>query len=86
MLQVYKKIHRFLDVLNYFSTKEVIFSNDRFHELIDSLDYKDRQLFPSDMRDFVWDSYCQNYFRGLRIYLLKDPLETVPKAKIRFNR
>ncbi|XP_011499624.1 PREDICTED: putative fatty acyl-CoA reductase CG5065 [Ceratosolen solmsi marchali] len=86
MLKVYKKIHRFMEVLNYFTTKEWAFTNEHVHALVDKLDNKDRNIFYMDMRDVVWDTYFQNYMRGIRLYLIKDPIETLPQARIKWKR
>ena len=75
-----------MGVLNYFTTKEWKFSNEKVHELIEKLDNQDRQLFPLDMRDVVWDTYFQSYMRGIRIYLIKDPIETLPQARVKWQR
>ena len=40
----------------------------------------DKDLFPFDMVNFDWDSYYYNYMRGVRVYILNDPLDTVLKA------
>ncbi|KAJ8688432.1 hypothetical protein QAD02_024227 [Eretmocerus hayati] len=86
MLKVYKKIHKFMDVLNYFTTQEWSFSNDRVNSLIDKLEPKDRSMFNMDMRKVIWDTYFQNYVRGIRLYLIKDPIETLPQARIKWQR
>ncbi|XP_014210801.1 fatty acyl-CoA reductase wat-like [Copidosoma floridanum] len=86
MLKVYKKIHKFMDVLNYFTTKEWSFTNGAVHALVDKLDNRDRTLFNMDMRDVVWDTYFQNYMRGIRLYLIKDPIDTLPQARVRWQR
>lgn len=86
MLKVYKKIIKFMDVLEYFTTKEWQFTNERVNALIDKLHNKDRSLFYMDMRDVNWDEYFQKYLYGIRIYLIKDPIETLPQARIRWQR
>ncbi|OXU24628.1 hypothetical protein TSAR_006068 [Trichomalopsis sarcophagae] len=86
MLKVYKKIHKFMEVLNYFTTKEWLFTSDHVNGLIAKLDIKDRNLFFCDMREVVWDTYFQNYMRGIRLYLIKDPLDTLPQARVKWQR
>lgn len=41
----------------------------------------DRKNFNFDMEKLEWSNYGENCVVGGRIYLMKDPLETVPKAK-----
>lgn len=86
MLKVYKKIHKFMEVLNYFTTKEWLFTSNHINSLIAKLDSKDRNLFFCDMREVVWDTYFQNYMRGIRLYLIKDPLDTLPQARVKWQR
>lgn len=86
MLNVYKKIHKFMDVLNYFTTQEWTFKNDNVNGLASKLSSKDRKLFNMNMKDVVWDAYFQNYMRGIRLYLIKDPIDTLPQARIKWQR
>lgn len=75
-----------MDVLNYFTTKEWKFSNDRVHDLINRMSAKDRENFLCDMREIVWDTFFRTYIKGIRIYLIKDPMETLPEARVRWQR
>ncbi|XP_058793396.1 fatty acyl-CoA reductase wat-like [Phymastichus coffea] len=86
MLSIYKKIMKFMDVLNYFTTKEWQFKNDNVNALADKLHNKDRSLFYMDMRDVDWDLYFQSYIKGIRTYLMKEPLDNLHAAKIRWRR
>lgn len=86
LLKVYKKIHKFMDVLNYFSTQEWKFTNDRFHALIAKLTSKDREKFFCDIRNIDWNVYFETYISGIRVYLIKDPLDTLPQARVKWQR
>ncbi|XP_026669786.1 fatty acyl-CoA reductase wat-like, partial [Ceratina calcarata] len=86
MLKIYKKVHKFMDVLDYFSMKEWKFSNDNLKSLWSKLSEKDREYFGSDIREIDWDHYFRMYMRGIRIYLIKDPMDTLPQARIRWQR
>lgn len=86
LLKIYKKIHKFMDVLNYFTTKEWDFSNDRVNALIEKMTPQDREIFPCDMKTIIWDKFFQTYIKGIRIYLIKDPMETLPAAIVRWRR
>ena len=41
----------------------------------------DKQMFNFDMESLVWEEYFQEYVKGVRIYLLKDPLDTIPQSR-----
>jgi len=75
-----------MDVLNYFATQEWKFTNDRLHALIAKLTFKDREKFNFDIRDVDWNTYFETYIRGIRVYLIKDPIETLPQARIKWQR
>ena len=75
-----------MDVLNYFTTKEWQFSNERVNALIDKMSKRDREIFLCDMKEINWDKFFQTYIKGIRIYLIKDPMDTLPKALVRWQR
>lgn len=75
-----------MDVLNYFSTNEWMFTNEQFHGVMAKLSNDDRDHFYCDVRDINWDNYFEEYIRGIRIYLIKDPLDTLPQARVRWQR
>lgn len=75
-----------MDVLNYFSTKQWTFGNDRLNALVKKMDPKDQELFFCDIKKLIWDEYFQTYLRGIRVYLIKDPLETLPEARVKWQR
>ncbi|XP_076668926.1 fatty acyl-CoA reductase wat [Andrena cerasifolii] len=86
MLKIYKKIHKFMNVLNYFTTKEWTFTNDTFKAVMNKLSPEDRENFACDVTQIDWDHYFRTYMRGIRIYLIKDPLDTLPQARIKWQR
>ncbi|XP_076750890.1 fatty acyl-CoA reductase wat [Xylocopa sonorina] len=86
MLKIYKRIHKFMDVLDYFSTREWKFSNDNVKMLVNKLTDKDRKQFACDIVQLDWDYYFRTYMQGIRVYLIKDPLDTLPQARVRWQR
>lgn len=86
LLKIYKKIHRFMNVLNYFSTQQWTFTNKRMNSLVNGLDPRDKELFFCDIKELVWDTYFKTYLQGIRVYLIKDPLDTLPQARIKWQR
>lgn len=75
-----------MDVLSYFATQEWKFTNDRLHALMAKLTLKDREKFYCDIRDINWNVYLKSYIRGIRVHLIKDPLDTLPQARIKWQR
>jgi fatty acyl-CoA reductase len=73
-------------VISYFCTRNWNFTNKNVQALWEKLDEDDRKLFDFDLEGLDWDKYFYNYVRGVRIYLLKDELTTVPRALAKYKR
>ncbi|KAL3270479.1 hypothetical protein HHI36_021022 [Cryptolaemus montrouzieri] len=86
MLKIYKKIHKFSDVLAYFTTRQFKYRSDRVQTLIGSMSEKDKEIFFCDLRQLNWEAYFQVYLKGVRIYLLQDDMKTLDEAKIKYRR
>ncbi|KAG4078765.1 hypothetical protein HA402_015355 [Bradysia odoriphaga] len=86
LLNTYKKIHRFMNVIEYFSMRQWDYQMDNMIGLWHNLTKKDKEIYFFDMSQLDWDLFLQHYFRGIRQYLLNDPLDTIPEALIRWNR
>nr|XP_050868792.1 fatty acyl-CoA reductase wat-like isoform X2 [Vespula vulgaris] len=86
LLGIYNKIHQMSDALSYFSTNEWMYINKKWNGLMKKLTSEDRKLFFCDIRELVWSDYFPTYFLGIRKYILKDPIETLPQALIKWQR
>ncbi|XP_059061564.1 fatty acyl-CoA reductase wat-like [Achroia grisella] len=78
--KAYTKIAKFSDVLSYFALRQWKFSNANIQSLYSDLCEADKQMFGFDMSSISWNEYFYNYVRGVRIFLLKDPMDTVPAS------
>lgn len=76
----YTKIEKFSRVIGYFACRSWKFSNENARNLFTELCDADKQIFDFNLAGLDWDSYFYNEIRGVRVYLLKDPLETVPQG------
>lgn len=85
LLDAYAKIHKFSQVISFFSTQQFTFTNLNTQRLFTSLAEADKSLFNFDMDGFDWEKYMFWHIRGIRAYLVKDPLSTVPQG-IRLRR
>uniref|UniRef100_A0A8D8GG31 Fatty acyl-CoA reductase n=1 Tax=Culex pipiens TaxID=7175 RepID=A0A8D8GG31_CULPI len=81
MIKIQKKISQGLNVLQYYTTKQWVFNNDRMCAMYGRLSEKDRQTFFFDMSGLDWPSYFRDYILGVRQYVLKEPPATLPKAR-----
>lgn len=86
MVKVYKKISKFNGVLAFFSSKQFHFADDNVQNLCRSISRKDQEIFPFDIADLDWDYFAQGHLLGLRVYLVKDDIDTLPKARLRWRR
>lgn len=75
-----------MNVIEYFSMRQWDYQVDNITGLWQNLTKKDKEIFFFDMRQLDWDLFLQHYFRGVRQYLLNDPLDTIPEALVRWNR
>lgn len=82
----YRKIHKLMSVIEYFSTHDFKFTNENVKKLWSKLNVQDRTLFPMDIRDLSWMDYFKNYSKGICVYLLKDDTNNLKEAKRRFRR
>ncbi|XP_066251790.1 fatty acyl-CoA reductase wat-like isoform X2 [Euwallacea similis] len=86
MMAIYKKIHKFSNVISYFSTHDWQIRTDNVLWVQNRLQEMDQKLFLSDLRKIDWKEYYEFYVKGVRVYLLKDPLDTIDKAKVRWKK
>lgn len=86
MLAMYRKIHKFSGVIEYFATREWRFTNANVKLLWEKMGSGDRELFPFRVESILWLQYFKTYLKGLREHLLKDPPETIPASRARQRR
>ncbi|XP_072948530.1 fatty acyl-CoA reductase wat-like [Epargyreus clarus] len=86
MLKFYKKVSKLATILFYFSTQDWKFSDDGVRSMWRSLSSQDRVVFPFSISDMSWDYMTETFLLGLRVYLVKDDLSTLPEARRRWRR
>ncbi|XP_047542490.1 fatty acyl-CoA reductase wat-like [Vanessa atalanta] len=79
--KAYKKIEKFSAVIGYFALREWKFNNDNTQNLFKELCDADKHIFNFNMRTLNWETYFKSYVRGIRLYLLKDPLDTLAQSR-----
>ncbi|XP_034234650.1 fatty acyl-CoA reductase wat-like [Thrips palmi] len=82
----YRKIHKFSTVISYFCCQDWQFRNDNVHKLWDKMNSMDRKVFDFNMKRLTWEQYFRTYMRGLRVYILGDPLDTLEESKVRYRK
>lgn len=84
--KAYKKIHGFTTVISYFSSQQWQFHNDAVVKLWDRMNPVDQQIFYFNIQDMEWCEYLKHMIPGMRIFILKDPIETVEKGIAKYKK
>ncbi|KAJ0182878.1 hypothetical protein K1T71_000854 [Dendrolimus kikuchii] len=86
MLQLYGKVMKVAHILFYFSMQDWKFDDHNVQSMWKGLDPKDRVVFPFSIGEMSWEYMLETFLVGLRVYLLKDDLSTLPEARRKWNR
>ncbi|XP_076645017.1 fatty acyl-CoA reductase wat-like [Halictus rubicundus] len=86
LMDTYRKIHKFVDVLQYFSTQQWEFRDENVVKLWSKLNSVDRKLFNLNVANLDWKDYCQYQWSGIRVYLLNDPLDNLEQARAKYRK
>lgn len=86
MVATNHKITKFYDLLAYFGTNNWGFKDDNVLDLWQQLSVEDKTIYPFDIAGMDWDQHAQNHILGLRVHVVKDPIESLTKARRRMLR
>lgn len=86
LLKIYKKIDQVRHILAYFALRQWTFINDNVLALWDTLDSQDKDLFNFDINQLSWEYFSQAHCLGLRVYLVKDDIHTLPVARKKWKK
>ncbi|XP_003494079.1 fatty acyl-CoA reductase wat [Bombus impatiens] len=86
LLDAYRKIHKFSTVIHYFAVNEWKFKNDNVIKLWNKMNSADRQIFCLNTEYLDWKEYFYYHIRGVRMYLLKDPMDTVELGIAKYKK
>lgn len=76
----YEKVHKMTKVLSYFAVREWEISIDNMQKLWRTLSEEDKKIFDFDLNEINWGQYFRNHLLGIRLYILKDSINTIPYA------
>jgi len=62
------------------------FSDENVVNLFKKMSSADQEIFKFDLAALNWESYMADYYMGIRQFILKDEIATVPAARKRYNR
>ncbi|EFA07221.2 fatty acyl-CoA reductase wat [Tribolium castaneum] len=77
----YARLHKTLDLIAWFSTRTWDFDDNNILKLWSEMGEEDKKIFDFNMEKLNWDAYLRDSAFGMRYFLLKESLETVPEAK-----
>ncbi|CAH0549776.1 unnamed protein product [Brassicogethes aeneus] len=86
MLKVQDKLSKAATCLEYFTTKEWRFDDENVRMLSFTLNESDKQEFCFDVAKIDWKNYIENYVLGIRRFIFKEELESLPKARKQISR
>lgn len=86
MVRAQKKVSMGSKILQYYTTKRWEFKNNHSRALFARMTPKDQETFFFDCSKVDWPLYIQSYILGVRQYLLKEPLSSLPKARKNLQR
>lgn len=72
---------RFYSVVEDFVKREWDFRNANTQNLWRKINSVDKELFNFDSASFNWNDVFLSYIKGVRMYMLKDPMDTLPRAR-----
>jgi len=86
LVKVYKKIGKFTNVISYFSTRCWKFENKNVQTLWEDLNETDKAVFPFSISKLDWNYFFEMATLGMRMYLIKDDISTLPQARKKWYR
>lgn len=81
MLRIHSRVIRMVKLLEYFTSRQWLWSNDSVVQLFHSLSESDKQTFNFDIQSVVWKEYLESYCLGIRQHALHQNQTTIPHAK-----
>jgi len=80
-VSLYQRAFRAISSFDYFFKRQWLFVGENSVKLWDTLSETDRKLFYFDVKAINWSAYFEIYVLGVRQFILKDDLSTLPKAR-----
>ncbi|KAJ8939203.1 hypothetical protein NQ318_019444 [Aromia moschata] len=86
VLEGYESFHKYQEIASKFLFKQWYFSNENAQKLLKRMSFSDRGLFNFDILTLNWESYFSSFARGIRVYILKDPMSTISEGRIKQSK
>ncbi|KAK2719282.1 hypothetical protein QYM36_004931, partial [Artemia franciscana] len=86
MVRLHKKAAKAMECVQFYTIREWRSRSDNTNSLIERMSDTDRAIFNFDSRTIDWNDYLCTYYLGVRKFILKDELHTLPAAKSHMRR
>ncbi|KAG8225251.1 hypothetical protein J437_LFUL008789 [Ladona fulva] len=86
MVKVCKRFKMAAKTGEFFSLHEWEFEGNGVSSVNCCMPSSDKKVFPLDVSRLDWNDYVRSYVLGIRKYVLKDPMETLNKARQKLKR
>ncbi|XP_033233189.1 putative fatty acyl-CoA reductase CG5065 [Drosophila pseudoobscura] len=81
LVNVQRKVSMGLKLLQYYTTKDWEFQNEKFQEMSSQLNAIDEEMFDTSVGQLNWETYISTYIMGMRTYILRESPSTLPYAR-----
>lgn len=81
MCRVQRRINKGFEVFEYYANNQWDFKNEYVVEVRRIMNEKERMIYKCDGNDLDIDAYFEDCIRAARLYVLNEPMETLPAAR-----
>ncbi|XP_034659810.1 putative fatty acyl-CoA reductase CG5065 [Drosophila subobscura] len=81
LVNVQRKVSMGLKLLQYYTTKDWEFRNERFQQMSSQLNAIDEEMFDTSVGQLNWETYISTYIMGMRTYIIRESPSTLPYAR-----
>lgn len=86
LVRAVEKMHKTQSVLGFFTTNEYEFVEENLKILQDEMNEEDRKTFNFDIADLDWGDFIDEWTKGTRQFVFKEPLCSLEEARARLDR
>ncbi|KAK9745171.1 Male sterility protein [Popillia japonica] len=76
-----RRVDKYYDICRFATLNEWSFNNTNTQNLWRKLNTTDKEMYNCDVASVDWDEMFSSYIRGVRMYLLNDPIGTLGYAR-----
>lgn len=84
-MRLHTNVNNSLERLERFIFTEWMFHNPRLMALHESLSSEDKNVFSLDVKSLNWEDYFVDLTKGVRVYLSKESMKNLGKARSKDN-